>query len=310
MIVHQGYASSGLFNPVVTLGVFDGVHLGHRLLIERVKSAARKFHGESVIITFNPHPRQVVGNDNGSFFLLTTITEKLALLEANGVDHVIILEFSRELAATSACDFIRDMLIGKTAAKHLIMGHDHRFGREGEGDIETIRSCPDLKDIEIEQVDAFLFNGRPVSSSLIREALLRGNIDEANSMLGYKYELSGKVVEGKKIGRSFGFPTANISSCSEFKLIPANGVYAVEVIINHAEKYKGMLSIGTNPTVNSDMSKRSIEVNIFEFDRNIYGSEITVRFHSRMRDERRFATTEELVRQIELDKLNAMNLLT
>jgi riboflavin kinase/FMN adenylyltransferase len=308
MKVHRGYDDLQLVRPVVTLGTFDGVHLGHVQLINAVIDAAHKEGGESVIITFNPHPRQVVGNENHEFFLLTTLAEKLALLEGTGIDHVIIQEFSREFAAIGACDFLSEVLVKRTGTRKLIMGYDHKFGREGEGDINKIRQCAELSELCVEQVHALVIGGKPVSSSLIRDALASGRLDEANGMLGYSYCISGSVVRGNQIGRTIGFPTANISIDDECKLIPGNGVYAVEVLLEK-DIYKGILSIGTNPTVTPGNSKRSIEVHIIDFTGDIYGKPITVRFRKRLREERRYVDTVELSRQIELDKLEALRVL-
>lgn len=309
MIVHQGYEDLSLVRPVVTLGTFDGVHLGHRQLINAVLDAARKTGGESVIITFYPHPRQVVGNENHDFFFLTTTGEKLSILEETGIDHVIIQEFSREFSKIKACDFISDVLVKRTGTKNLIMGYDHRFGKEGEGDINAIRQCAGLSELKVDQVSALVMDGRPVSSSLIRESLISGRLDEANKMLGYSYSISGSVVKGRQIGRSIGFPTANIRPADECKLIPGKGVYAVEAVVE-GSVFKGMLSIGTNPTVNPLNVTRSIEVHIFDFSRDIYEKPITVRFRKRMRDERRFSDTGELMKQMEHDKLEALRFLT
>lgn len=309
MKVHKGYDDLQLVKPVVTLGTFDGVHLGHRKLIQAVIDNAREDGGESVIITFFPHPRQVVGNENRNFFFLTTMSEKLSLLEETGIDHVIIQEFSREFAGIGACDFLSEILVKRTGTKKLIMGHDHRFGREGEGDIKRIRQCPELSELKVKQVRALVMGGIAVSSSLIREALLSGRIDEANKMLGYSYGISGTVIEGNRIGRTIGFPTANISIEDSCKLVPSSGVYAVDVLLGTAI-YKGMMSIGTNPTVSPLNNKRSIEVHIIDFNDDIYGESIRVRFRKKLRNERKFADIEELSRQMQLDKLETLRFLT
>lgn len=309
MVVHQGYDNLSLNKPVVTLGTFDGVHLGHRQLINAVVKAAHVQNGDSVIITFYPHPRQVVGNENHDFFFLSTPEEKLAMLEETGIGHVIIQEFNKEFAKIKACDFISEVLVERTGTRNLIMGYDHRFGKAGEGDINSIRRCAELSELKVDQVNALIMDGKPVSSSLIRESLISGRLDEANKMLGYTYSISGSVIAGKRIGRSIGFPTANIKPGDECKLIPGNGVYAVEVLLED-RTFKGMLSIGTNPTVSPLNITRSIEVHIIDFERDIYDKPITVRFRKRMRDEKRFSNTGELMRQMENDKLNALTYLT
>jgi riboflavin kinase/FMN adenylyltransferase len=208
-----------------------------------------------------------------------------------------------------ACDFVREVLISKIRTRNLIVGHDHHFGYRGEGNFETIKDCAESSGILVEQVGGFQYDGGTVSSSMIREKLLKGNPGKANELLGYCYSIKGIVIEGKKLGRKLGFPTANIRLIDEHKLVPADGVYAVEVIANKL-KYKGMLSIGTNPTVNKDARERSIEVNIFVFDEDIYGEEIEVIFRFRLRDEKKFDNPGQLSRQMELDKEVALQLLS
>jgi riboflavin kinase / FMN adenylyltransferase len=309
MHIHRGYENIELEKPVVTLGIFDGVHLGHKVLLERLVSLAAAIGGESVVITFFPHPRMVLEKDNNSLTFLTTMEEKIVLLEKAKVDHLIIIEFNREFSMISACDFVKQVLVEKIGTKHLIIGFNHHFGRRGEGDFDTVRKCTEKLDFKVEQVEGFHTRGGAVSSSSVREALLQGRLEDANSLLGYCYSVSGRVVEGKKIGRSIGFPTANIAPDDIHKLIPLNGVYAVEVSLGDG-LYKGMLSIGSNPTVNSDSALRSIEVHIIDFDKNIYGSKITVIFRKRLRDEVRFDSVKELAEQMELDKQTTMRILS
>lgn len=309
MIIHQGYENLNLVNPVVTLGVFDGVHSGHRALLERLVTLAAKTGGESVVITFNPHPRMVLEKDNLNLSFLTTIGEKQELIENSGIDHLIMLEFNREFSNIKACDFVHEILIKKIGMKHLIIGYDHRFGRSGEGGFDTIRECTELSDLSVEQIKGVTIDGKAVSSSAIRELLLKGKLDEANKMLGYSYLLKGNVIHGRNLGHSIGFPTANISAEDKYKLIPRDGVYAVEVQIDDLN-YMGMLSIGFNPTVNSDRNARSIEVHIIGFEKDIYGKNISIRFRKRLRDEKKFDNILQLAEQLELDKLDTIRLLT
>lgn len=309
MIIHHGHENLKLISPVVTLGIFDGVHRGHRYLIDNLISRAREAHGESVVITFHPHPRLVLDKESSGLRFLSTFDEKIQLLENTGIDHLIIIEFTDEFSRMKACDFVNQVLVSKVSARHLIIGHNHHFGYRGEGNLETIKECAESSGIVVEQVRGFNSGAGPVSSSLIREELMNGNPEKANELLGYYYSITGTVVEGKKIGRAIGFPTANIRPGDPHKLIPGNGIYAVEVMVNK-DKYRGMMSIGTNPTVNKDTAARSVEVNIFDFDRDIYGEEIRVIFRFRLRDERKFANTTELSHQIELDKEKAMLLLS
>jgi riboflavin kinase / FMN adenylyltransferase len=306
MILHRGYENLHLNSPVVTLGIFDGVHRGHRLLLDHLVAKAKETGGDSVVITFSPHPRLVLEKDHQNLTFLTTAEEKKNLLEKAGIDHLIVIDFSTEFSRIPACNFVRNILVGKIGARYLIVGYDHHFGRSGEGDYETIKECSGLYDFSVEQVRGLQTDEGAISSTLIRNALLSGRIDEANDLLGYGYSITGPVIEGKKLGRKIGFPTANITT-EAHKLIPANGVYAVEVITGD-NIFPGMLSIGSNPTVNSDNDSRFIEVNILNFEGNIYGKTITVIFRKRLREERKFETIDQLVAQIIRDKEDTMKL--
>lgn len=309
MVVHEGYENLNLVKPVVTLGIFDGVHRGHRALLDCLVSRAREVKGESVVITFFPHPRQVLDQNKADLSFLTTMEEKKTLLENANIDHLIVIEFNNKFSTIIACDFIKEVLVGKIGTKHLIIGYNHHFGRRGEGDFSTISQCAKSLDFIVEQVQGFHTQEGAISSSLIREALLKGRLDEANKLLGYPYTVSGTIVKGRQIGRSIGFPTANIKPDNEFKLIPAHGVYAVEVMLGEI-KHAGMLSVGSNPTVNNDTGKRSIEVNILNFDEDIYGKTISVLFRKRLRDEIKFENTEQLAKQMEQDKSDTLRLLS
>ena len=306
MIIHKGYKDLNIKAPVVTLGIFDGVHRGHKMLLNHLVRTAKEFGGESVVITLSPHPRMVLEKDHHNLNFLTTLNEKKELLEKEGVEHLIIMDFSSEFSLMPACDFIRDILVGKIGTRYLVVGYDHHFGRRGEGDFEMIRNCSDLADIRIEQVQGLRVDNKTISSSSIREALLQGDLDYANKLLGYSYFLSGLIVEGRKIGRSLGFPTANILPDAN-KLIPSNGVYAVEVLVDNSS-FPGMLSIGTNPTIDSNNGVRSIEVNILNFESDLYGSHITVKFRKRLRDERKFDSIDQLKEQMLKDKEDTLDL--
>jgi len=301
MIIHEGCENLKLVSPVVTLGIFDGVHRGHKTLLSKLVRKAGESKGESVVITFSPHPRMVLGSGHSPLLLLTTMPEKIKLLEKEGIDHLVVLEFSEQFSRLSACDFVKEILVDKIGTKHLLLGYNHHFGTRGEGNFNTIVQCSELFDFIVEQVQGFQTEEGAISSSLIREALTEGRLDAANKMLGYPYSLEGTVVTGRQIGRSIGFPTANIKSEDNNKLIPADGVYAVEVLIE-GEKYTGMLSIGYNPTVNTDITARSIEVYILDFKEDIYGKSISVKFIKRLRDEKKFKNREELTMQMELDR--------
>lgn len=308
MVIHDGYENLNLNSPVATLGIFDGVHRGHMALIEFLVKQAREANGESVVITFSPHPRLVLEPNNNNLAFLTTMEEKKILLEKAHIDHLIVIQFTKLFSSITACDFIRDILFDKVGTRHLIIGYNHHFGRRGEGDFNTIKQCSDEAGFIVEQVAGLTTEEGAISSSLIREALLKGRLDEANSWLGYPYSLSGSVIEGKKIGRTIGFPTANIKPDSQNKLIPCNGVYAVEVKLDN-EVFPGMLSIGSNPTVNNDMNFRSVEVHILNYGMVIYGKNISVIFRKRLREEKKFESLEQLTEQMELDKRETLRLL-
>ena len=308
MVIHEGYENLNLIAPVATLGIFDGVHRGHMALLDCLVSRARETRGESVVITFSPHPRLVLEQNNLRLSFLTTMEEKKVLLKNANVDHLIIIEFTIEFSKIPACDFVKDILVEKIGTKHLIIGYDHHFGRKGEGDFNTIKKCSEELDFIVEQVQGYQTEEGAISSSLIRGALLKGKVDEANKWLGYSYSVSGIVIEGRKIGRTIGFPTANIKPDSQYKLIPGNGVYAIEVQLND-NLYPGMLSIGSNPTVNTDNRFRSIEVHILNFDKDIYGEKISVIFRKKLRDEKKFDNLEQLTAQMGRDKLDTLRLL-
>lgn len=309
MIIHEGYENLNLISPVVTLGIFDGVHLGHKSLLDHLVALAKSEKGESVVITFSPHPRLVLDQNRGNLSFLTTMEEKIVLLEETKIDHLVIIEFNKKFSTIPACDFLNEVLVGKIGAKHLLIGYNHHFGRNGEGDYNTIKKCTESLDFNVEQMQGFLAGNSAISSSLIREALLTGKLDDANRWLGYFYSVSGTVVEGRKIGRSIGFPTANINPDYQYKLIPGNGVYAVEVKLEGLI-YPGMLSIGLNPTVNKDPGKRSIEVHILNFNKDIYGKTLSLIFRKRLRNEIKFDNTTQLARQMELDRQEVLHLLT
>jgi riboflavin kinase/FMN adenylyltransferase len=307
MIVHEGYNGLSLRTPSVTLGIFDGVHRGHMTLLKRLTDSAGELHGESVVVTFSPHPKLVLDKETKSLFFLTTLEEKQNLLEKAGVDHLVVIRFDREFSAIPACDFVKNILVDRVGTKHLILGFNHHFGNRGEGDFKTIRECASANDFTVEQAQGLHTEEGAISSSLIRDALMNGRLDDANTWLGYNYTLTGTVVKGKQLGREIGFPTANIEPDYDHKLVPGTGVYAVEVIVEETF-FPGMMSIGTNPTVNRDPFKRTIEVHILGFSGDIYGRKISVIFRKRLRNEERFNSTEELARQMELDKHQVIQL--
>lgn len=309
MIIHEGYENLDLVSPVVTLGIFDGVHLGHRSLLNTLILRACEEKGESVVITFNPHPRLVLQHNHKGLSFLSTENEKASLLREAGIDHLIVIEFNKSFSNMEACEFVHKVLAEKIKTRHLIVGYDHHFGKSGAGNFEMIKKCAQSLNFIVEQVKGLQSSSGVVSSTAIRKALLGGKLDEANNWLGYSYSIYGRIVEGKKIGRSLGFPTANIKPDYEYKLIPGDGVYAVIVKLD-GKNFPGMLSIGKNPTVNSENTNRTIEVHILNFDYDIYGRDITVVFRKRLRDEIRYDSLEELTRQMNRDKEQTLKLLT
>lgn len=308
MEIHYGYDSLSFIRPVVTIGIFDGVHRGHTALIRKLISAAGECKGESVVMTFTPHPRLVLESTSGTPGILTTIDEKVKLLAETGIDHLIISEFTYGFSRMTASDFIQNVLAGKIGTKHIIVGHDHHFGHRGEGNFSNLKLSAGIAGLKVEQVEGLEADGSVISSTRIRNALLKGELDEANRWLGYSYSLTGNVVEGKKLGRKIGFRTANIDPSDKNKLVPADGVYAVDVRINNS-KWHGMLSIGTNPTVNKDPELRSIEVHIINFEGDIYGAGLEILFRHRLRDEIKFENTEQLARQMMIDRDNTLKML-
>lgn len=295
-------------NPVATLGVFDGVHPGHKFLLGKLKEKAKEQGGESVVITLWPHPRYVLEKNHLELRYLSTIDEKTILIENEGIDHLVIIPFSMEFSQMESCEFIREFMIGKMKIKHLLVGYDHKFGKDRVGDIEILQKCSPDDDFSISRVEAYDFENTRISSSIIRELLLEGELDKANHYLNYNYFLLGTVVEGDKIGREIGFPTANIKLQDKNKLLPKIGVYAVYLSFE-GNIYPGMLNIGFRPTVDSGNHQKSIEVHLFDFKKNIYRKRVALAFHKRMRDEQKFDTLEELKEQLEKDKAVARKLL-
>jgi len=308
MIIHKDYRNLRIPDPFVTIGVFDGVHLGHQALLRQLVAAAREKGSESVVITFDPHPKHVLSQDNENLLFLTTLTEKGKLLEKLMVDHLIVINFTKDLGNIEARDFIRDVLVKSIGIKHLLVGYNNQFGKARGGDISKIREYARVYGFTVDQAEGVSGEEGIISSTAIREALLSGDLANANKWLGYSYQVTGKVVEGKKLGRSLGFPTANIKPDEDHKLIPANGVYAVEVLIEN-ELRQGVLSIGYNPTVDPGRKTRSIEVNIFDFEDDLYGKSVTVFFRYRLRDEKRFENTDQLRKQMAHDRDEALKLL-
>jgi len=284
-----------LLNPVVTIGNFDGVHLGHREIFRKLNRSAREIGGVSVVITFDPHPLKVMPSSR-SIALINTVDEKITLIEASGVDYLLIITFDPVFAATTAADFIENILVGRIGVKHLIIGYDYAFGKGREGDVTLLRKLGSKFSFAVEELPPISDGTSNYSSSLIRKMIADGAVAEVIPYLGRNFSLAGRVVHGVDRGKSLGFPTANIATDKE--LLPADGVYAVKVKIDET-LFDAACNIGFNPTFES--TTRSIEVFIFDLDEDLYGKEIRVYFFDRLRAEKRFASANELVAAIAAD---------
>ncbi len=304
-VYHQISELSGLTNTIVTIGTFDGVHLGHQKIIKRLVELKNKQGGEIVVFTFDPHPRKVLFPEQKDLKLITLTEEKCEVLKHFGVDHVLVFPFTKEFSQMQANDYVVDVIVKGLKTKTLVIGYDHRFGSNREGSIETLKQFATTHQFNVEEIPAQEINQLNVSSTRIRRAIEEGDILVANDFLGYSFFITGKVVKGKQLGRTIGYPTANISIGNEDKLIPKIGVYAVNVLIGK-QSYKGMLNIGTNPTTDLDNSIK-IEVNIFDFDQDIYGERIKVEFVKRIRNEEKFANLDELKQALANDKIACTN---
>ena len=305
--IHYGLANFRAVRPVVTIGTFDGVHLGHRAVIAELIQISRETGGESVVFTFSPHPRMIVTPDEDTLRLLSTLEEKIVLLEAMGLDHLVIYPFTKEFAALSYTDFVTGILVSKMHIHKLVTGYDHKFGHDRKGDFQALEVLGRQHGFEVEQLNPLLVENVAVSSTRIRQALEAGDMQRANHFLGYAYLLKGIVIEGRRLGRDLGFPTANILPVDSHKMVPLDGVYAVNVHVD-GELYEGMLNVGTRPTVNSNVDHRSIEVHIFDFDRDIYHKDISVNFVERIREEKKFENLARLIDQLKEDKTRALRI--
>ena len=295
-------------NPVASIGIFDGVHPGHKYLLKELKEKANEISGETVVITFWPHPRYVLGKDSIKLRYLNTLEEKSILLEDENIDHLVVLPFTKEFAQLSSCEFIKDYLIDAMNIQHLLVGFNHKFGKDQQEDLNALQACSDSKKFMVSKSEAFEMDDEKISSTFIRELLLEGELDKANQYLNYNYFLLGTVVEGNKLGREIGFPTANIKLQDKNKLLPKVGVYAVHLSYE-GKIFPGMLNIGYRPTVDSGNHLKSIEVHLFDFEEDIYGKRIALSFRKRMRDEQKFNSLDELKLQLVKDREDASKIL-
>lgn len=295
-------------NAVVTIGTFDGVHEGHQAIIRSIVAEAKNLSGESVIITFHPHPRNVIRPEN-QLYCLSSIPEKLELLESLGVHNVVVVPFSREFSEMEATAYVEDFLIARFHPKVIVIGYDHRFGRDRKGDIHLLKEIAHRHGIQVDEIGAKEIQDMTISSTRIRQNLELGQIEVANTLLGYAYPFSGIVVRGDGMGRQLGYPTANIRMEDEQKLIPGNGIYAVRIRISGENKWRnGMMSIGTRPTF--DGQDRRIEVHLLDYQGDLYGSRLTVELLAHLRSEKKFDSPEDLIAAMQQDEVNTRQYLS
>jgi riboflavin kinase / FMN adenylyltransferase len=309
---------------VVTIGTFDGVHTGHKSILEQLKQEAARIGGETVIITFHPHPRKVIVTGQPGIQLINTIDEKIELLHKNGIDHLVVVPFTDDFAAQSPEAYIEQFLVEKFHPHTVIIGYDHRFGKNRQGDYKLLEDYSARLGFNLMEIPAHLINDNTVSSTRIREAVLNGHIDVANTLLGYDFFFEGTVVDGNKLGRTLGYPTANLRIENEEKLIPGNGIYAVQAAIGNRQSAIGnkpanspftidhsrlsaMMSIGIRPTIGG--TDRVIEVNIFDFNEDIYGATLRVYVKKYLRPEVKFNGLDALVEQLAKDKEDTLKVL-
>ena len=307
MAVFRDIGDLNFKNTVVAIGNFDGVHCGHQLLLRRLVDLAAQQYTRSVVLTFWPHPRQILRPDDSAPLLLNTIDEKTILLNQTGVDDVVVFPFDRVLSQMSASDFIKDIIIGKLNASHMVVGQDHQFGKNRNGTVQQLSEYTSQNDLSLEVVDLKTLD-RKISSSYIRQLLSTGDLSLANKMLGYEYRISGKVIAGNHLGSTIGFPTANLETY-RYKLLPKEGVYRVKVKtdIDRSDRL-GMLFIGKQSVLKQESETTQIEVNIFDFDRQIYGQNVELALTHRIRDNIRFENIGQLAAQLHRDKQNILNI--
>jgi riboflavin kinase/FMN adenylyltransferase len=309
MQIHRDVDNLPLFrNAIITIGTFDGVHMGHRQVIDKLKTEAAANNGETVIITFHPHPRKVISSTILGIRLINTLEEKVELLEQAGIDHVVVVPFTDAFANQPAEEYIKTFLIDKFHPHTIIIGYDHRFGRERLGDYRLLEKKAKEYNYQLKEIPKHILENISISSTNIREAILHSDIGTADKLLGYEFFFSGTVVHGDKLGRKLGYPTANLKVMNEEKITPGNGIYAVYAQTESSpERKKGMMSIGFRPTV--DGKKRVIEVNIFDFDEEIYDQTLKVFVKKYLRAEVKFDGLEALVKQIDQDKVDSLKVL-
>ncbi len=311
MKVHYNNNSLPVFkNAVITIGTFDGVHHGHQKLIEKIIQLAKQVKGESVLITFEPHPRIVVFPDDHSLKILSTIEEKILLLENLEVDHLVVIPFNKQFSQLTAKEYVVDFLVGKFNPATIVIGYNHQFGHHRDGNVELLKKLSDQFNFNVEELNKQMIDDIEVSSTRIRIAIQEGDVKTANQLLGHIYSLTGVVVKGNQLGRKLGYPTANVKIEDDYKLIPADGVYAIRCIFEMEERAvtkNAVCSIGYRPTVNG--THRTVEAFIFDFDGNIYNQKLTIEFVERIREEEQFETLDLMVEEIRRDEIKARKIL-
>jgi len=315
MQVHRDIGQLPVFNnAVITIGTFDGVHTGHQTIIQQLKKEAAAVNGETVIITFHPHPRMVVREGQSPVHILTTLDEKINLLAQQGINHLVVVPFNESFASQTAEEYITDFLVARFNPHTITIGYDHRFGKNRAGDYRLLEEYGARLGFMVKEIPAQVLNDITISSTRIREALLNGDINTANTCLGYDYHFEGLVIDGNKLGRTLGYPTANLHIQDADKLVPGNGIYVVEVELVKGEELKvnsdgslqwqGMMSIGVRPTIG--VSERTIEVNIFDFNEDIYGQTLRVYVKKYLRPELKFNGLDELITALDKDKQDTL----
>lgn len=288
-------------NTIVTIGTFDGVHKGHQIIINRINEIAKKKAMESVVLTFDPHPRHVIYPDDQELRLIHTLEEKIEALSKTGVQNLVLHKFTKEFSRTESVNFIRDFLVTKLNMKYMVVGFDHHFGKNRQGTFDNLIELSDAYGFKIEKIKPQNIGEVTISSTKIRNAILEGDCKKANTYLSANFSITGKVVQGNKIGSSIGYPTANIEIENQWKILPKNGVYAVKILLKN-QQYFGMLNLGNRPSISDDSF--AIEVHLFDFNATIYNEELKIEFIQRIRDEQQFSDLEKLKSQLKIDAIN------
>jgi riboflavin kinase / FMN adenylyltransferase len=294
-------------NPVVTIGTFDGLHLGHQQIFHHLKEKKERYKGTSFLITFEPHPQLILKFKNDPIYILTTLEEKIETLKDFDIDYILVLEFTQELSKMTGEDFIENILLQKIGMIDVVIGYDHAFGYKRSGNIETLHSYASKNDFKVNVIEPYLMNDKLIKSTIIRNLISDGQIDEANKFLGRPYQISGTIVKGRGRGKKLQFPTANLEAANQNKMIPGNGIYAAKIKFE-GDELDSAVSIGIRPTF--DENDRTIEAFIFDFDADIYGKDLTIQFIKKLREEEKFPSSKDLIKQMNIDVKNAKHVLS